>query len=159
MKFQSNFAEFERKVMEKLLDGEDNILETLRNQYWKSTIKNREFSGSGFFTTFNVPDDAIRLEVPKTFHFGDVLGQCDEVKDGFGFVLFVKNGAINCLEGYTYGDDTWPETLRNYRLLYSSGAKRDLDNLTKKWSLVQNICFRLIFMSNILKVNGRKKIR
>ncbi|BBB90464.1 hypothetical protein [Methylomusa anaerophila] len=136
MKVQSKFEEFERKVIEKLLNGEDNILKTLRNQYRKANIKNREFSGSGFFTTFDVPDDATRLEILKSFHFGDVLGQCDGVKDGIGFVLFIKNGAMNCLEGYTYGDDKWPETLENYQLSYSSGAKRDLDKLREKWGLV-----------------------
>ena len=49
MKNRSKFEEFERKVMEKLLDGEDDVLRILRDQYRNADIKNREFSGSGFF--------------------------------------------------------------------------------------------------------------
>ena len=88
-----------------------------------------------FFTTFDVPNGLIKLDMLGSFHFGDILGECDGVRDGVGFVLFVKNGAIDYLEGYTYGDDKWPDILEKYQLSYTSGVERDLDKIRAKWHL------------------------
>ena len=127
------FEEFEKRVMEKLLEGEDNVFKILRQQYEKASVKSRKLSGTGFFTVFEVPDDVIKLDSLRSFQFGDIIGSMDGVNDGVGFVLFVKNGVIDFLEGYTYGNEKFPETVLNYQLSFDSGQIRNCDKIRAKW--------------------------
>ena len=117
--------------MEKLLTGNEEALNILHEQY-KSAIKKKEFSGSGFFTNFEIPKNALVLPKKRSFQFGDVVGEINDVENGVGFVLFVKEGKIDMLEGYTY-EEKWPDKIINYKLSYISGDKRDLDKIRKKW--------------------------
>lgn len=128
-KKMTEFEVFEKEVVEKLLAGDYDKLKILRKQYEKAKIKSREFSGTGFFTSFVIPDYAPRLNHSKSFHLGDVIGEIDGVKNGVGFLLFVKEGAINFLEGYTYGDEKWPENIINYKITYILEEKRKLEKI------------------------------
>lgn len=128
------FEDFEKNIMLKLLEGDDNTLQILRIQYENAIVKSREFTGTGFYTTFAIPNSVPRLEYNKAFQIGDVVGQVDGIRDGVGFVLFVENGFLNMLEGYTYGDEKWPKTIIKYKYEYISGIKRDLEKLRTKWS-------------------------
>lgn len=126
------FEDFEKKVMEKLLEGNDNVLRILHKQFSQVRIKNREFTGVGFFTTFVIPDDVTKLETQKSFQFGDVDGKINEEND-VGFILFVKDGVIDFLEGYIYGDEKWPKIIKNYQLVYDSGEERNILKVSTKW--------------------------
>jgi hypothetical protein len=52
MEADARFIKFETELMGKLLEGDGDNLEILRRQYEAATVKTREFSGAGFFTTF-----------------------------------------------------------------------------------------------------------
>lgn len=126
------FEVFEKEVIEKLLAGDYDALKILHKQYEKAKIKSREFSGAGFFTSFIIPDHVPKLNNSKSFHFGDVIGEIDGVKNGVGFLLFVKEGVIDFLEGYTYGDEKWPKHIVNYKISYISGQKRNIEKIKEK---------------------------
>ena len=126
------FEVFEKEVIEKLLAGDYDPFKILNKQYERARIKSREFSGTGFFTYFIIPDDVPKLNDSKNFHFGDVIGEIDGVKNGVGFLLFVKEGVIDFLEGYTYGDEKWPGNIINYKLSYISGEKRNIEKIKEK---------------------------
>ncbi|MEN6413984.1 MAG: hypothetical protein ABFC84_14675 [Veillonellales bacterium] len=127
------FGKIEKEVMLKLLDGQDDNLAVLRDQYAQSAVKKREYSGTGFFTSFEIPDDISKLKTSKSIQLGDVVAEIKGVKDGVGFVLFIKNGVIDFLEGYTYGEEKWPKEISEYKLSYFSGLKRDMKKLQEKW--------------------------
>jgi hypothetical protein len=76
--------------------------------------------GVGFFTSFEVPPEAPRVKARPKFELGDVNGTADNVKHGLGFLLFVNDGALSMLEGYTY-DEPWPDEVRGLVLTYSTG--------------------------------------
>jgi hypothetical protein len=63
---------------------------------------------------------------PPTFKLDDVNGTADNIKDGLGFFLYVTEGALSMLEGYTY-DAPWPDEVRGLVLTYSSKQGRKLD--------------------------------
>ncbi len=44
-------------------------------------------------------------------------GDLEGVAHGAGFVLFIRDGALACLEGFTY-DEPWPETIKSFTLNY-----------------------------------------
>lgn len=113
---------FEQAVLDKLLAGNDPALVTLRAQAERVRIRARETTGVGFFCFFDVPDDAALLG-HATFHFGDVDASMSGLSHGAGFVLFVKDGRLDRLEGYTY-DEVWPSTVDDFQLRYQTDPRK-----------------------------------
>lgn len=123
-----SFEVFEKAVMEMLLQDNHPILTVLHQQYLASTVLNRDLSGVGFFTTFNVPND-ITCVGKQSFAFGDVVAEIEGLKHGAGFVLFVEHGVIHTLEGYTYGE-SWPIQITGVRLSHIK-ENRDFSSFPK----------------------------
>ena len=67
----------------------------------------RELSGVGFFTTLRIPSVAQRLGTLDLTLGLRVHMELEGVRHGAGVVLFVRSGALEVLEGFTY-DDPWP---------------------------------------------------
>ncbi len=132
MEITDEFIAMEKEVMDKLLAGQDDRLVILRDQYSRAEIQKREFSGAGFFTTFDVPANVVKLESFKSIQIGDVVAEIVGVKDSVGFVLFVKEGVIHFLEGYVYGDESWPKRIDKYKVIYLSGKERDMRKVQDK---------------------------
>ncbi len=118
----------EQHLLQMLLDGDDPILATLRSQLALAKRKPREVSAVGFFTQFDVPQEAPRLQGNPSFRFGDITADIEGLERGAGFVLFIENGALTMLEGYTY-DEPWPGSLRSYKLSYTGKPQRDFPSL------------------------------
>ena len=114
----------EREVMEMLLAGDDPTLRTLAEQFRSVVITGRDLSGAGFFTKFVISSGTPRLPGSRSFSFGDVHAQIAGLAHGAGFVLHVRNGAIDCLEGYSY-DEPWPTNADVFQLKYGPGESRD----------------------------------
>lgn len=108
---------FEKAVLDKLLTGDDPVLEKLRSQATLARLASRLGSEVGFFLTFDVPSDVSTVLDPKDFHFGDVTASIDGLQFGAGFVVFVRGGRLDSLEGYSY-DEPWPATIRAFELTY-----------------------------------------
>lgn len=89
--------EFEKNVMEKLLDGNDEIFKILREQYYQSTVISTEYTGHGFFSKY---------EVPECFNKSSINGRIDDVMAKFDdseiyyFILYITDGKIDTLEGF-----------------------------------------------------------
>ena len=92
--------EFEKLVMNMILDGKDELLNSLREQYLQSQIISREFTGCGFFTTFSSPD---------TIGYDSVKGRIDDLNAKISntndeylfFILYLEEGKIDTLECFT----------------------------------------------------------
>ena len=122
----TDLAMLEKEVMKMLLHDENACLNILYQQYLVSQVTTHNLTKVGFFITFIVPYNIQRVN-DTSFTFGDVVAEMDGLKHGAGFVLFVKHGAINMLEGYTY-NESWPSEIVNLRLSYVKD-KRDLSSL------------------------------
>jgi hypothetical protein len=122
----TNLTSFEQAVLDKLLSGQDPTLTALRRQCEQIQVSSRELTGVGFFTTFAVSPEAHREAGRPSFKFGDVNGTSDDVKHGFGFLVYVVDGVLHMLEGYTY-DEPWPNEIRGLVLTYASPQGRKLD--------------------------------
>lgn len=98
------------QVMKMLLSGDGEVLLTLRKQYERAVVVSEEDTGVGFFICYQV-DSTIRIGegFEATFHIGDIDGEVDGMDGAVGFVLFIKDGYLTMLEGYTNGIDKWPE--------------------------------------------------
>jgi hypothetical protein len=120
-------SELETAVLEKLLSGEHPVLRILRQQMNRAVLARRTLSGAGFYAELSVPPDAPRLSNGGDFSLGDVDANIDGLRYGAGFVLFVKDGYLSALEGYSYGEP-WPEEIRAFNLEYEA-VDRDLSAL------------------------------
>ncbi len=109
------FEEFEKAVMQKIMEEETEINKILREQYKKALVTDRYFSGAGFFTDFKIADDVPRIMQEVDYAYGDIGAIINDVH-AYGFILFIKDGAFFMLEGYTWGL-TWPEKINNYTLV------------------------------------------
>jgi hypothetical protein len=114
----------ERAIMSMLLVGEHPVLDILRTQLESCTVAKREFTGAGVFVTFSVPETAPQLPQKDSFSFGDVGADIHGLQHGAGFVLWVREGVLDFLEGYTY-DEPWPEHTEDFTLQYDH-TPRDL---------------------------------
>lgn len=119
-------SEFESSVLSKLLDGKHQILELLRKQFASCQVLRREFTGSGFYTYFQV-DSSLAID-NLNCRFGDVIAEINDMPHGAGFLIYIENGCMKILEGYGY-DDPWPSEVTEYKLKYLGGEERDLAKL------------------------------
>ena len=106
----------EQAVLEKLLSGESDRYRILHNQIPALCVSERKMTGVGFFTRFSIPDDIPKLPDEATFQTGGVGANINDLGHGAGFVLFVEDGQIETLEGYTY-DEPWPRNVHNFHCI------------------------------------------
>ena len=108
---------FEQAVLDMLIAGDDVVLVVLRRQVAAARCVLRESSGTGFYCTFEIPSDAPAVVGAPDFEIGDVDATLEGLRHGAGFLLFVRDGRINMLEGYSY-DEEWPEEVGAFALSY-----------------------------------------
>jgi hypothetical protein len=125
---QTKLQEFDKAVVAMLLAGDDPVLQVLREQVRLVANVRRELSGAGFFAYFELPREAPRIEGSPSFQIGDLCADVERLEYGAGFVLFVRNGAIDVLEGFSY-EEPWPDQIGTYTLKYTTGLRRDLSAL------------------------------
>ena len=113
-------------VMNMLLEGNSEELVKLKKQYKKAKLK-EEVSKVGFYINFEINDKTDNID-NKTFQIGDVYGTVNNQFASVGFVLFIKEGQILMLEGYTNGIiNEWPDDSK-INLTYSNGKKTRENN-------------------------------
>lgn len=92
------------KVVEMLLSGETDELRRLRNQY-EAAETTLERSTTGFFVHFDVPDDTEPIETKERTILRGVYATVDCLQHGMDFMLFVDDGRLSMLEGYTHQEE------------------------------------------------------
>jgi len=113
----------EREVLEKLLAGEHPVLEALRRQLASISVVEREQTGSGFFTKLStIPSAAAAQVQTSSLRFGDIEATMDGLSHGAGFVLYVDDGRLTMLEGYSY-EEPWPEHVEKFSLRFSDPTR------------------------------------
>jgi hypothetical protein len=115
------------EAMGLLLDGTHPYLKQLREQYELADAE-LTLTDAGFFVDFDLPEHADSLPLEGRFQFGDVEAEVNELDHGIGFVLFVENGRIRTLEGYTY-EESIPDDMTGVTLRYVDGDERDEETL------------------------------
>jgi hypothetical protein len=131
--FPMRLNELEIAVIEKLLAGDYDSLAVLRRQVQQTEVDRRELTGVGFFTYLSVTRCIGRLPQPSRIVLGDVQARIPGLKFGAGFLLYIVDGALQMLEGYTY-DEQWPKLVDSFELEYDTGAARNLAELSSKFA-------------------------
>ena len=109
----------ERDAMAWLLAGDHPHLETMRKQFAECKVSQRYFTGVGFFTTFELENEELRLRPLRNFTLGDVNADIEDLEFGCGFLLFVEAGLIKTLECHLWADDELPRNASFTRFYYT----------------------------------------
>ncbi len=114
----------EEAVLRKLLEGNHPVLAALRQQLVGIAVIERKLTGVGFYTTFSTDEAATAVTIPVGGSpFGDVEATIAGMKHGAGFLLWLKDGWLHELEGYSY-DEPWPERVADFSLEYPESSRR-----------------------------------
>lgn len=125
-KTYSDLSRLEREALSMFLAGDHNVLRALREQLSTCRVVDRELTGVGFFTKLAVPESAAKAGIDNgTLTFADVTAEIEDLEHGAGFVLFVRDGRLDTLEGYTY-DEPWPEVIGAFALDYAQADRPEL---------------------------------
>lgn len=99
-------AQILHEVLPRLLEGDDPMLLGLRAQQRQLTVGSVQLSGVGFFAELIVPPD-IPAVSPARLVGGNADIQLTGVMHGAGCLLFVEEGRLTFLEGYTNAGEEW----------------------------------------------------
>lgn len=98
------FTELERAVLNAICEGHSQVADRLRRLLATAQLLERDNTGHGFYTSFEVDKSTPPLELPQRLLDGPNV----EIAVGsetllMGFVLWSEDGYPNCLEGFQYG--------------------------------------------------------
>jgi hypothetical protein len=95
-------------------------------------LDSRTLTGTGFYTNFLLTHSAPTAPVRQSrAAFGDVGATIAGLQYGAGFLLWLKDGRIHQLEGYSY-EEKWPEHIESFNLEYfDSSRTKFMAELTK----------------------------
>ncbi|MBE7439210.1 MAG: hypothetical protein HS115_12195 [Spirochaetales bacterium] len=94
-----------------LILGEEEA-QFLQAQLELAIIRSREATGVGFFTEIDTPQ-SLSTPSKKSYQLSNAVADIKGLKNGAGFVLYVENGLMRCLEGFAY-DEVWPAQVEEF---------------------------------------------
>lgn len=110
-----SFEQFEYDVMKRIITENIDLVDRLEQQFDSATVVSRKFTGFGFYTNYDIKDKNSRLKDASNLELGNVQAKLDGLKYGMGFVLFIRDGLIKTLEGYTY-EEPLPSQFSKYSI-------------------------------------------
>jgi hypothetical protein len=103
----------ESEALRMLVKAHPEQADALERQLAIAAVRSRRETGLGFFLNFNV--GSAPLVDPANCELNDVYAQVPSLAAPIGFLLFVRRGKIDFLEGHTDGDD-WPQSLAGFSM-------------------------------------------
>lgn len=108
-------TELERAVVESMLA--DRELPCLRRSvdFEAVNVRDRDFTGVGFLTELEPSVGLKVFESGIRLRWGKVGARLNASKVETGFLVYVDDGYVSTVEGYTYGDE-WPNKVEAFEL-------------------------------------------
>jgi len=101
----SGFNELELAALSAIFDETPEFASGLNGQLARSVVVKRDNSGAGFFTHIECPDDVPSLNCTRVLGT-QTYARLKNLTYGLGFVLFMRDGKLHVLEGFTCGNET-----------------------------------------------------
>ena len=103
----NDLNELERAAMDALVEGTSKQARILQQQVAKLAVSSRKVTQCGFYTNFTQPTSTPSLNLRSRIIITGVDGSFQGT--AVGFILFIDRGYIKMLEGFTFGNDRWPD--------------------------------------------------
>jgi hypothetical protein len=101
----SDFTPLEQAVLRGICEMHPVDQAALEGQLSTAMILSRENTGAGFFTRFAVDHTSSGAIGGMRLRDGPTT-KIDGLEHGMGFILWLKEGYADCLEGYAYAEST-----------------------------------------------------
>lgn len=106
--------------LEKLVIGSmlaDHELKPVRSSvnFDAVLVSDRELTGVGFLTEFQRSEELKLFEADVSLRWGKVGARLNASKVETGYLVYVDDGYVTSVEGYTYGDE-WPDQIEQIEL-------------------------------------------
>lgn len=104
------FDEFEKIIIADIIEQYPEYRQKLQAQFEKIVVQKRESSTYGFSTyyTVTVPEDT--LGDGENLQLGKYQWSINGLRYGSDYILWIENGFISCLEGFSY-NEPWPDEI------------------------------------------------
>lgn len=120
----------ERKIIRLLLARKFGGTSAIVSRLRMLRCTSREMTGTGYYLNFDVQHDSTRIDHSDDELSEDFPTRLPTPQDIVGFTLFIRNGRLAWLEGYTFGDVAWPEEPLETWILFEA-ARRDAEESRK----------------------------
>ena len=117
-----SYLQLAHAVIRRILPETGTDYPTFKYQYENAEVAEAKLYRRGFDIRFRLKEGVPAVEVEGERTYGTVSAQIPGLMRGMGFVLWVKNGMIQSLEGYSYEEDL-PEIAEEYTLHYGNHMK------------------------------------
>ena len=104
------FDEFEKIIISDIIEHYPEYKQKLRSQFEKITVQRREFSTYGFSTYYSVIGVEETLGDDENLQLGKHQWNINGLTRGSDYILWIKDGLISCLEGFSY-NEPWPDEI------------------------------------------------
>jgi hypothetical protein len=101
----SNPTPLERAVLRAICEKELSDRTALEAQVSTATVLSRENTGAGFYTRFAIERASGAPICGERLRHGPAAS-INGLGHGMGFILWLKDGYVDCLEGYSYQEST-----------------------------------------------------
>jgi hypothetical protein len=99
------FTSLERAVLHAICEKHSVDRVALETQLSTASVIDRENTGIGFYTHIAVQRDSVVSVGGERLRNGPAV-TVEGLKHGMGFILWLKEGFVDCLEGYCYDEST-----------------------------------------------------
>lgn len=104
------FDEFEKIIITDIIEQYPEYKQNLLSQLERITVQKRKFSTYGFSIHYAVTTGKDTLKDGKNLQLGKHQWNINGLQNGSDYILWVKNGLISCLEGFSY-NEPWPDEI------------------------------------------------
>jgi hypothetical protein len=119
-------TELEKAVLAHMINKRPADRDVFLKQLDNCQVVSRENTGCGFYTALRVDRHIAPSEFKERELIQGVHVSCPELQHGAGFILYIQNGYLHSLEGYTFVDEQWPEKISSFQVSSSEASdKRD----------------------------------
>ena len=110
-----SYLKLARAVIRRILPETGIDYPTFKYQYENAEVTEAKMYRRGFDMRFRMKEGVPAVEAEGQREYGTVSAQIPGLSYGMGFILWVKDGMIQSLEGYSYDEDL-PEVAEGYTL-------------------------------------------
>ena len=104
------YDEFEKIIIGDIISQYPQYSEKLTRQFESSAVVRRNISANGFFTEYEINDKTASLGDGVKLQLGENQWNINGLEHGSDYILWIKNGFISSLEGFSYGEP-WPDVI------------------------------------------------
>ncbi|HZK91284.1 MAG TPA: hypothetical protein VFC56_14155 [Stellaceae bacterium] len=120
---KASLSAVERQIIASMLLAECGPASAFLRQLALARADKRRLTGVGIFVDLSLPESVPRVDRANTELSTGYRTSFPAPADLVGFTLFIREGVLSFLEGYTYGDVAWPlEPMEDWLILDPVGA-------------------------------------